>query len=291
MHSDNLRGSLFMVLAMAAFAIEDMFIKAAAAIIPTGIVLTLFGLGGTLVFMLMAQRQGEAIFHPAVISKRMGMRAFFEIVGRLFFVLAITLTPLSSASTILQATPLVVVLGAALFMGERVSMDRWMAIIIGFVGVLVVIRPGVDNFEPLSLLAVIAMLGFAGRDLATRAAPPVLSNRQLGIYGFMVLIPSGLAIQWYAPQAIQYDAFSSLQLLAAVAFGVAAYYWLTIAMRTGQVAAVTPFRYTRLLFAIALGMLVFNEQPDSMTLLGGLIIVVSGMYILASSSTRKRPYH
>ena len=280
MPSENLRGSLFMVLAMADFAIEDMFIKAAATVIPTGIVLSLFGLGGMLAFMLMAKHQGEAIFHPAAISKRMGMRAFFEIIGRLFFVLAITLTPLSSASTILQATPLVVVLGAALFMGERVSMDRWLAIGIGFVGVLVVIRPGVDNFEPLSLLAVIAMLGFAGRDLATRAAPPVLSNRQLGIYGFMVLIPSGLAIQWYAPQAIQYDVLSSIQLLAAVAFGVAAYYWLTIAMRTGQVAAVTPFRYTRLLFAIALGMLVFNEQPDTMTLLGGLIIVASGIYIL-----------
>ena len=288
MHSENLRGSLFMVLAMAAFAIEDMFIKAAAKVIPTGIVLALFGLGGMLVFMWMAKRQDEALFHPAVLSRRMGTRAFFEVIGRLFFVLAITLTPLSSASTILQATPLVVVLGAALFMGEKVAIDRWLAIIIGFVGVLVVIRPGVDNFEPLSLLAVIAMLGFAGRDLATRAAPPVLSNRQLGIYGFLVLIPSGLLIQWYAPQATQYDALSSLQLLAAVAFGVAAYYWLTIAMHTGQVAAVTPFRYTRLLFAIALGMLVFDEQPDTMILLGGLIIVVSGVYILASSSTRRR---
>ena len=58
------------------------------------------------------------------------------------------------------------------------------------------------------------------------------------------------------------------------------YYWLTIAMRTGQVSAVTPFRYTHLLFAIALGMLVFDEQADTMTLLGGLIIVVSGVYIL-----------
>ncbi|MEH6822386.1 MAG: DMT family transporter [Motiliproteus sp.] len=278
--SDNARGSLFMVLAMAAFAIEDMFVKAAASSVSTGIVLALFGLGGMLIFSGLTWRCGEKIIHRAVLSRPMLIRAVCEVVGRLFFVLAITLTPLSSASTILQATPLVVVLGAALLFGEKVGLQRWCAILMGFAGVLIVLRPGFGSFEPASLLAVIGMLGFAGRDLATRAAPPVLSNRQLGVYGFLILIPTGLVMHLYTGEAVNLDLASSGLVAGAVIFGVVAYYALTIAMRTGDVSVVAPFRYTRLLFALFLGAVAFGEQLDTMTLAGGLIIVLSGSYTL-----------
>ena len=85
-------------------------------------------------------------------------------------------------------------IGAALLFGEKIGFKRWLAVFAGFVGVLMIIRPGLEGFEPASLFAVIATLGFAGRDLATRAATPVLSNMQLGVYGFFILIPTGLAM-------------------------------------------------------------------------------------------------
>ncbi|WP_211252265.1 DMT family transporter [Marinobacterium jannaschii] len=273
---DNTRGSLFMILAMAAFAVEDMFIKAASVNMPTGLVLALFGLGGTLLFMLLTKQRGEQIIHPALLSKPILLRAVSEITGRLFYTLAITLTPLSSASAILQATPLVVVMGAALLFGERVGLKRWLAILVGFVGVLMIIRPGLEGFTPASIFAVIGTLGFAGRDLATRAAPPVLSNMQLGVYGFFVLIPTGFALLIYSGEAISFDPGASVQILGSIIFGVIAYNALTIAMRTGDVSVVTPFRYTRLIFALILGIFVFGERPDLMTLMGGLLIVVSG---------------
>lgn len=277
---DNTRGSLFMILAMAAFAVEDMFIKAAASNMPTGLVLALFGLGGTLLFILLTKQRGEQIYHPAILSKPILLRAVSEISGRLFYTLAITLTPLSSAAAILQATPLVVVMGAALLFGERVGFKRWLAILVGFIGVLMIIRPGLEGFTPASIFAVIGTLGFAGRDLATRAAPPVLSNMQLGVYGFFVLVPTGFALLIYSGDTITFDAGSSLQILGSIIFGVIAYYALTIAMRTGEVAVVTPFRYTRLIFALVIGILAFGERPDLMTLLGGLLIVMSGGYTL-----------
>ncbi|MGB6137827.1 MAG: DMT family transporter, partial [Shewanella sp.] len=146
--------------------------------------------------------------------------------------------------------------------------------------------PGLAGFEANSLLAVIATLGFAGRDLATRAAPPVLSNMQLGVYGFFVLIPAGIAIQLYQNEPTQLNAITSLQIIGAIIFGVAAYNALTIAMRAGDVSVIAPFRYTRLLFALALGIFIFGESPDIMTLLGSLLVVISGVYTL--SQTRKK---
>ncbi|WP_257985246.1 DMT family transporter [Shewanella sp. GutCb] len=277
---NNTRGSLFMVAAMAAFSIEDMLIKAAAETTSLGLILALFGLGGMLIFILLTYRQGQRVIHPAILSKAVLMRAVCEIVGRFCFALAITLTPLSSASAILQATPLIAMIGAALLFGEQVGVKRWLAVLVGFIGVLMIIRPGLAGFETASLFAVVSTLGFAGRDLATRAAPPVLSNLQLGVYGFFVLIPTGLVMLIYQNEPLQINGTATIQILGAIVFGVMAYNALTIAMRAGDVSVIAPFRYTRLLFALALGIFVFGESPDLLTLLGSLLIVASGAYTL-----------
>lgn len=291
---ENMRGSRFMALAMAAFAVEDMFIKSASEQASIGTILALFGLGGMLIFMVLTWRRGEAVIHRAMFSRPVLIRSLCEMVGRVSFALAIVLTPLSSASAILQASPLVVILGAALVFRERVGAGRWLAVLLGFVGVLMIIRPGLEAFDPASMFAVVSTLGFAGRDLATRAAPPALSNVQLGVCGFMVLIPSGLLLlaingTLLEPEVWVPAAWALAQILAAVCFGVLAYNALTIAMRTGEVSVVTPFRYTRLLFAMLLGMLVFGERPDLMTLLGSVLIVVSGLYTLVQSRRRAQP--
>ncbi|WP_151720616.1 DMT family transporter [Gemmobacter serpentinus] len=282
--SDNLRGSLFMVLAMLGFAIEDMALKrVAGAGMPVGEILIFFGGGGALLFAVLTRMQGQPIWHPAVISPRMLVKAAFEVMGRLFYTLAIALTALSSASAILQATPLVVVAGAALIFGEKVGWRRWSAILLGLAGVLIILRPGLDGFTPASLLAVLGLLGFAGRDLATRAAPRVLSNFQLGIYGFLAMVPTGAGLLIWQGGAVWPDAAMAAQLTGAVVVGVMAYWALTVAMRSGEVSVVTPFRYTRLVFALILGVLVFGERPDAATLIGSAIVVAAGIYTLLRS--------
>ena len=272
-----------MVAAMAGFAIEDMFLKSAARHMPVGEVITLFGLGGMLAFILLARRQGEPAFSAAMLSRPMLVRSGFEVTGRLFYSLAIALTPLSIASAILQATPLVVVAGAAVLFGETVGLRRWLAIIAGFVGVMLIIRPGLAGFDVLSLLTVIGLIGFAGRDLATRAAPPALSNMQLGVAGFAMLTLAGVIILLVNGEYRMPDATGLGLTLCATLFGVVAYNALTTAMRTGEVSAVTPFRYTRLLFALILGATIFGERPDALTLLGSVIVVASGIYVLTQN--------
>jgi drug/metabolite transporter (DMT)-like permease len=278
----NQRGSFFMTISMAGFAVEDSFIKAAAVTVPLGQILIFMGLVGIGWFSAMALRVGAAPVPRAAWSKTMAIRSVFEVAGRLFYALALAFIPISVASAILQATPLVVVLGAALLFGERVGLARWFAILLGFVGVLVILRPGLAGFDALSLLALAGMLGFAGRDLATRAAPPAMSNAQLGVAGFAMLGLSGVVILSVQGNAAMPSGHGWLLMCGAAAFGIFGYACLTTAMRTGQVSAVTPFRYTRLVFAMVLGALVFGEHPDMPTLIGAAIIVACGLFILTT---------
>lgn len=277
--TENQRGALYMTASMAGFAVEDVFVKAAAKGLPLGQVLLTIGLAGMLVFTTMAARRGEALLPAAFWSRPMLIRCGFEVTGRLFYGLAITLTALSTTSAILQATPLVVVAGAALVFGERVNLQRWLAVLVGFVGVLVILRPGSD-FSALSLLAVVGLLGFAGRDLATRAAPKGLSNRQLGALGFAMLATAGAILLAVTGGAAVPTGLGLAHLAGGTVFGVAGYHALTYAMRTGEVSAVTPFRYTRLIFAMALAMLLFGERPDLATWIGAALVVGSGLFAL-----------
>jgi drug/metabolite transporter (DMT)-like permease len=230
------------------------------------------------------------VFGADILSRPMRVRACFEVTARLFYVLALALTPLSATTAILQATPIVVVLGAAFLFGEKVGWRRWVAILVGLVGVLVVLRPGAESFSALSVLAVIGMLGFAGRDLASRAAPRSIATSVLGFYGFVAIVLAGLlyALLWERREFVVPDRSAAVLLSAAVVCGVLAYGALMKAMRTGAVSAVTPFRYTRLLFGISLGVLAFGERLDLPMTSGSLIIVLAGIIILKPPAGLRR---
>lgn len=277
----NLIGSLWMIGAMACFALEDVFVKAAAARLPMGQLLILFGFGGSVVFAIASRFTKTPLFRPEVLSRPMRIRVLFEVLGRLFYSLAVALTPLSSATVILQATPIVVVAGAAIFMGETVGPRRWFAIILGLIGVLIIIQPGTDSFSLLSLLAVLGMIGFAGRDLASRAAPRSLGITALGFYGFLALVVAGVIYAIYTGTGfVPVTGAAALSLVGAISIGAIAYAGLMTAMRTGEVSAVTPFRYTRLLFGLACGVFIFGESLSAGILLGSGFIVASGLIIL-----------
>lgn len=278
-----------MTLSMAAFALEDLFVKRTVRALPLSEVLVLCGLGGALVFAGLAWGQGVRLLQPAALSRLMAGRAVFELVGRLFYALAIALTPLSSATAILQATPVLVVLGGSLFFHERVGWRRWAAVAAGLAGVLIVLRPGAGDFSALSLLAVVGMIGFAGRDLASRAVPPVLGTLHLGVFGFLTLALAGALHGLWRPAAWTLPTAEALALLAgAVGVGTLAYAALMKAMRTGDLSTVTPFRYTRLLFGLTVGALVFGERVDAAMVAGCLVIVAAGLLIAWDNALARR---
>jgi drug/metabolite transporter (DMT)-like permease len=143
-----------------------------------------------------------------------------------------------------------------------------------------VIRPGVAGFEPASLFAVMAVIGLATRDLATRAVPRAISSMQLSTYAFATLVPTGALLLPFGVAPVMPAGAEIRDLALALVCAVAAYYAIVAAMRVGEVAVVTPFRYTRLIFALIIGVTVFGERPDLWTLIGAGVIVASGLYTL-----------
>ncbi|MCC5991326.1 MAG: DMT family transporter [Rhodobacteraceae bacterium] len=279
--SDNLRGAILMALAMAGFALEDMFIKLLADALPVGQVLWMLGLGGALVFGAMAKARGEMVLSPALLSRTLLLRNLAELVGTVGFVLGFVLGSLAMASAILQATPLVVTLGAVLFLGETVRWRRWSAIAVGFFGVMLIVRPGMAGFEPASLFAVIGVLGLAGRDLATRVVPRNVSSFQISAWAFAMMVPAGIGLMLVMDDHLTMpDPRGVLLLSAALLVGVLAYYAVVGAMRVGELSFVTPFRYTRMLFALVVAVLVFGERPDALTLIGASIVIAAGLFTL-----------
>jgi len=287
--SDNLRGSLFMVLAMLGFAVEDAFFKAAtgSAGVSPGVGTMLFGIFGTSFFVLYALWRKETILRRAYIERPLLIRSGFEILGRLFFALSLAYVPLSTTSAILQAAPLVVTLGAALVLKEQVGLRRWVAMTIGFAGVLLILRPTPSGFDATVIFAVLGMIGFAGRDLMTRASPPEVTATQLGILGFVMVFVAGVVITVFESAPLAAPTVPALLMLMGTGLaGLIGYSALTKAMRSGEVSVVAPFRYSRLLIALVFAYFFFGERPDAFTLIGAALIVGSGTYTLIRSGRR-----
>lgn len=277
---DNLRGIALMVASMAGFSVEDALIKRVAEDIPSGQIILVLGLIGGLVFGLLARARGLRLLGPALVQRSVAARNLSEMIGTICYVSSFVLAPLSIASSILQATPLFVTLGAALFLGAPVGWRRWTAILIGFIGVLIIVRPGGESFHPASLLAVAAVIFLAIRDLATRTAPPQIASLVIAFYGYLSTVPAAAILLWFQGGWVAMPTGALLGILAAAAVGLAAYYAIIAAMRIGDVAVVTPFRYARIVFALILGVTVFHETVDLWTLAGAAIVVLSGLYTL-----------
>ena len=278
--SDNLRGILLMIAAMAGFAVSDMFIKLASSSISIGYILLVMGLGGVPIFLAMAHRAKAAVFtraffHPAVIARNLS-----EIIGTYCIIMALSLIPLSTVSIIIQVNPIVVTLGAALILGAPVGPWRWGAILIGFAGVLLILNPFDAQMDPNVWYALVAVLGLAGRDLATRRAPTSIPTLALATYGFMTLIPLGVVLIWLNPQPSAFSPTIIAILTATIVSTVAGYYAITAAMRVGDIATVTPFRYSRILFGVGLGILVFDEKLPVSAIIGVIVVIAAGLFIV-----------
>ncbi|MCQ0093242.1 DMT family transporter [Roseovarius sp. M141] len=287
---DNLRGSALMVLAMAGFALEDYFVKLLSVQLPVGQILMMLGASGCLVFAVFTKMGRGKLFTRVLLTRAVMLRNLGEIIAAVCYVTALALADLSTVSAILQATPLAVTVGAALFMGAQVGWRRWSAILVGMAGVLMIVRPGLDAFDASSIFAIVSVVGLAIRDLATRAIPPSVSSIQLSCYAFGTMVPTGAVMLMFHGNLTPLEPVSWLYLFGAMVFGVVAYYFIVGAMRVGEVAAVTPFRYARLIFALILGMTLLGERPDMWTLIGAAIIIASGLYTLIREQRLARAY-
>jgi drug/metabolite transporter (DMT)-like permease len=208
------------------------------------------------------------------------LRCLSELAGTLLFLFALAHMPIANLSAVMQSLPLAVTMGAAMFLGEPVGWRRWLAILIGFVGVTIVVRPGFEGFDIYSASALLCVATCAVRDLVTRSIPKHIPSLLVTTATAALVALCGLALigplGGWAPLT---PAATGAMAVAAM-FLVPATIFLILAMRTGEISFVAPYRYTALLWAIALGLIFYSEMPDPAMLAGAALIVGSGLYSL-----------
>lgn len=277
--ADNLRGIALMALAMAVYAGGDLFTKLAVARVPLPEVVLATSLGGVLIFLPLALARGHPLLTRAAFSGPVLVRGGAQVVAMVSMTAGLSLAELSTATALMQTVPLVAMLGATLFLGERVGWRRWLSVAVGITGVLVILRPA-GGVEPGHLFILLGVLALAARDLATRRSDAAIPSLVLSVYSFGTVAP--VAALWLVVNggAVWPDAGASGLLLGATLGTAAGFFLVTAAHREGEVSAISPFRYTRLIIALVLSVTILGERPDLWVLLGAAMIIGSGLYAL-----------
>ena len=267
-----------MMMSMACFAVEDTFIKLLSARLPATQILFSIGFGGALITLVLALVLNVNLADKILLNKHVISRTIADLFGALSFTSAMVLIPMSLLASILQATPLFVTLGAAILLGEKVGWRRWSAIFIGFLGVIIILQPGYGSFQLASLLGLAAVLCLALRDVVTRDMATEIPTLTVTFYACLAMGSAGfIAYPFFGPP-IMPTSYEAIILICAAIIGLTGYFLLVLATRKGDVSVIAPFRYSRLLFSLGLASLILGEKLTLPILLGGLLVVSSGIY-------------
>lgn len=263
--------------AMAAFVVNDAMMKLAATDLPTGQVIFLRGL--IIVPVLAALMLASATHATLEMLCRPGIvaRCAAEVAAAILYLSALFRMPIADCTAILQFTSLALTAGAAVFLGAPVGWRRWLATLVGLIGVLIIIRPGATAFNPYAALALLAVAFIAARDLITRRLGNDVPTIVIAFTSTAAVAVSSFGLlpfeTWRWPSSA-----AMLALLGASAALLGAQYWIILAMRTGDIAVVAPFRYSIILWAIVAGFLVWREVPDFATWVGIAVVTAAGLY-------------
>ena len=277
-HINNMRGALFMMASMAGYVLNDTMIKLVSEDLELFQAVFLRGIIATLLLGILAWYK-KVIFYRLEPGefKVVAWRTFAEISATFCFLTALFNMPLANATAILQSLPLSVTLAASIFLGYKVGWRRYLAILLGFVGVIVIVRPGTDGFNTYSLWALAAVAFVTLRDLLSHR----LNSSTPSIYVALLTSVSVMILSGVASVSQEWNDVSpqiGLYLAAAAGFILIGYIAGVAAMRHVEISFVSPFRYTVLIWALLLGFFVFGEVPDTITITGSLIVVGTGIY-------------
>lgn len=284
----NLRGALLMSLSMAGFTLNDSIVKLLTGDISVAQVMFLRGVIATALIYLLARRRRAIRPVRLLMDKWVALRVVGEVGGTVTFLIGLANVPIANAAAILQALPLAVTMGAALFLAEPVGWRRWLAILVGFGGVLLIIRPGMEEFSPYSLMIVGTVMFAAARDLATRKVDAAIPSLYLSTVTAGAVTVAGLLLIWPMGgwQAVGSGELGLIAMAACLV--LVGYQCIIMAMREGEISFVAPFRYTGFLWAVLMGYLMFDEVPDSFMIAGGAIVIGSGLFTLYRERVRSK---
>ncbi|MEM9127164.1 MAG: DMT family transporter [Pseudomonadota bacterium] len=278
--NSNTKGALLMMGSMAAFTVNDTIIKAAGGQVPLFQMVAMRGTLATFLVFVLARHMGALHLNfPRHDKWLVAGRCLAELSATFFFLTALLHMHLANVTAVLQVLPLTVTLGAVLFFGEHIGWRRALAILLGFLGMLLIVRPGPDGFSIYSSYALIAVASVTVRDLITR-------RMSIHVPSLAITLATTTTITAAASVATLVSGWQpvapaeGLLIACAAVFVLVAYLCSVMVMRDGDVGFIAPFRYSSLIWALGLGWLVFGDWPDSVTLTGAALVVGAGVFTL-----------
>jgi drug/metabolite transporter (DMT)-like permease len=285
-----MRAGLFMVLAMGSFVANDTIVKVVGQSLPVGEIIMLRGFFAVLLIGGICLRQGLLPQVPALANPGVMLRSSCDLVATIAFVTALMHMQIANLTAVMQAVPLAVVLLSMVFLREKVSWQQMAAIVAGFVGVLMIVKPSVSTFNLYEALALIIVFAVAFRDILTKRIPARIPTFLIALGNAAFISVGGAMLA--ATQGVQWPEFGQVALLAlAAVFLSSGYLFMVATLRLGEISGTAPFRYSVMVFAIISGIFVFGQFPDAIAMLGMGLIVVAGLYAIRrealSGSARK----
>ncbi|WP_319410377.1 DMT family transporter [uncultured Cohaesibacter sp.] len=282
----NFYGILVMQISVFSFSTNDMFNKLVGDGMSTGQMLFIRGICATIFVLILSAFLRQLRYLHQSLDPILLLRGLCETLSAMGCLVALKYMPLANVYAVLQAIPLATTAAAALFLGETVGPRRWIAVIVGFIGVLAIVRPGLDSFNVFSLFAVAAVIFAATRDLVTRQIQPGISLWIVTLTTMVVSTIGGgilaLIQYWVAGDQgwLPPTSLNVFYLAIAALFLTLGQYYVSIAMQNGEVSVVSSFRYVSMPIALIYGYLIWGDIPDLLTWFGILLILGSGIYTI-----------
>ena len=277
--SENIKGAIYMCLSMAGFVLNDAVIKYASADI--GMYQSIFvrGCFAVIIIGIACIYNGAFKIIPNRLDHKLIIwRTLAEIFATITFLTALFYLPIANITALLQALPLTVTLAASWFLGEKIGWRRGVAILIGFIGVLLIIQPGTDEFNVYSILGIFCVIFVTIRDLVVRKFSAKISTLYVAFITATAIALVGGFLTFAYEGWIPMKLHEVILLFIASTLIFVGYFFAISAMRSGQVGFVSPFRYTIMIWAIILGYLIWGDIPNNLTLLGISIVIGMGIF-------------
>lgn len=283
----NRRGILSMSAAMACFIVNDALVKYASQTMPAAQLICVRGIAASMLVLAVAHATGATARIGVIVRGRVAIRASVDAIATMLYLVSLFHLPIANATAINMTSPLFITLLAVVFLDEWVGWRRWLAIGLGFAGVLLVIQPQAEGFNAFALVCLAATALHAVRDLLTRRIP-------VTVPAILIALSTAIAaalLSGIVSLIEGWRSFGFLELgfiaLASV-FLAAGYYLIINGMRYGEVSITAPFRYTGLVWALLIGFAVWGDVPNALAWCGIALLIGSGLYVLHSERSRSR---
>ncbi len=287
LENHTLRAGLYMVITTACFVVGDTCIKLIGTTLPLAQVICLIGLVSSLFLLMLCGQQGILKDVPLLFTRTVLLRSLFDTMATFMFISALMRMPLANLSSVMQSVPLVVVAVGVVFLGEKAGLSRIAAVIAGFVGVLLIVKPSPQTITIYEFFAVGAVIVVAFRDLVTKRIPAHVPLLVIALANAVFISVSGFGVG-LAQGFKTVETWQLALLLGAGLMVTISYFFIVATVRLGDLSATAPFRYSEVVFAIIAGILVFGEYPDAISYAGMALVIGAGLFAAHREAAQAR---